>query len=869
MTELLREKRRAVRRRPLLAVLLVVAVAGVVSLAGSSFASSTTASCSTNGTLDATDPSVNGGRSNFEIDASVTGGTLKKPVFSAGANLTLDGSSPCIDWTTSAKGAGGNDSLMTGVLAKADKPSGSGDDSFTQGTSEGDTTPTISSGSIPPNKSDLQTFGVYRESNSSGKFLDLFWSRINAPSGTVDMDFELNKEVCDGTASHCSNNGSGQFVIPLRSDGDRLITYDLANGGTNPTISIYTWSGSATSGSWTNGTVISGASHEALGSINFDPIATADGGGLGAKSALTFGEVSISYKALFGTSGTSGCGSFGSVFLKSRSSNTFTDELKDFVAPEAVQITNCTTLATQASNPPSGTAQSIGGTITDQATLSNAQSPTNGIVFKAYGPFDVTTDAANDQCDPTPTTGNLRFTSSPIALTGPDSSGNYTASVPSSGTGSFTPASAGRYEWVASYAADSNNGASSGSCGDANEQSIVAPVTPTLATTASNGTTGQALGSAVNDRATLTGTAAQPNGSAAGGSITFKLYGPASTPTCVDTGTNANLVFTSDPFPVSGDRSGTTSYGPASYTPTAAGTYYWVASYSGNLPNTNARSGSCGDAGETSIVSPRLPTISTNASAGTVGVNVGTALDDTAHLGNTALEPDGTTQAQGTITFKLYGPATTATCINPGDSGANLVGVVTISVNGDADYKASNGTLQSGGTLSPTTAGTYYWTVAYSGDSPNTSPVSEGCGGANESSIVVKQNSTITTAQGWFPNDTATLDHSGGTVVFTLFKNNSTCTGTTGIVYGPTGDKSVVATGAGGTGPFKASTTNWTGSADSATVAPFQVTSVTSGDSYYWRAAYTSGDAQHKDVTSCVEVTTFTSLSNGSAVTSP
>ena len=38
---------------------------------------------------------------------------------------------------------------------------------------------------------------------------------------------------------------------------------------------------------------------------------------------------------------------------------------------------------------------------------------------------------------------------------------------------------------------------------------------------------------------------------------------------------------------------------------------------------------------------------------------------------------------------------------------------------------------------------------------------------------------------------------------------------------------------------------------------------------YYWKAVYTSGDAQHKDVTSCTEATTFTSLANGSPVTSP
>jgi len=105
-------------------------------------------------------------------------------------------------------------------------------------------------------------------------------------------------------------------------------------------------------------------------------------------------------------------------------------------------------------------------------------------------------------------------------------------------------------------------------------------------------------------------------------------------------------------------------------------------------------------------------------------------------------------------------------------------------------------------------------------------------------------------------------------VVFTLYKN-SACITAANVVYGPTGAKSVAGTGAGGTAPYKASTTNWTGSSDSGTVAPFSVTSVTGGDRYYWQAAYTSGDAQHKNVTSCTEATTFTSLDNGSSVTSP
>ena len=95
-------------------------------------------------------------------------------------------------------------------------------------------TPTIVFGSIPPNKSDLKAFGVYTE---SADFLELFWSRVQNPSGTTNMDFELNKPLCDGTAAQCANNGTAKtprYMTPKRSVGDKLITYDLSKGGTNP-----------------------------------------------------------------------------------------------------------------------------------------------------------------------------------------------------------------------------------------------------------------------------------------------------------------------------------------------------------------------------------------------------------------------------------------------------------------------------------------------------------------------------------------------------------------------------------------------------------------------------------------------------------
>jgi hypothetical protein len=692
----------------LMFAVVFVAGSGATTAVGTAPRTCTPVPSGSTNTLNAN--SVDGGYSNFEIDAASVGGTAKKPVNTLGANLTLDGSSPCLDWTTKGPGAGSGVAadLTSGVLVKPDKPTGTGDDSFTQGTSEGSTTPTIATGSIPPNKSDLKQFGIYKESNATGKFLNLFWTRVNAPSGTVDMDFELNKLSCDGTATMCSDNSPSNqpasYVTPLRSQGDRLITYDLASGGTVPTISIYTWTGNATSGSWTGQQVISGAGGEALGSINWSAIASGDSGGIGAQDPLTFGEVSISYKAIFGSGGTTGCGTFGSVYLKSRSSNTFTDELKDFVAPENVQITNCASLTTNASNQVTAQTLSATNTISDTATLSGASGATGKVVFTAYGPFDANSVASGDTC--TATTQAFTDGTAGVSLTGPDASGNYSA------TDSFLPTSAGRYEWIASYGGDPNNIAGPTGCKDANEFSLVKE-TPGLGTTLST----------------------------------------------------------------------------------------------------------------TSAINP----------------------GQTAH-DSSALTWNSTPIPTGSVTYTIYSENTCTTAATTGTGGMIDAQPAQVTVN-------ANGSVPNSGDVTFNLTGIYYWQASYSGDS-NYATQKSPC--LSEQLVVNQLNSTISTAQSWRPQDTATIDHSGGSVVFTLYKNDATCSDATKIAFGPTGSISVTGQGAGGTAPFQASTSNST----------FSVTATgLAGDTYYWKAAYTSGDTSHKNVTSCVESTMLT-LANGSSVTS-
>jgi Prealbumin-like fold domain len=250
--------------------------------------------------------------SNFEIDTD--------------ANLKVDHAAPSIDWAS------------VNETRQEDQPTGQQDDSFGEGTKEDTAVPTVVDGSIPNNKSDLLNFGVYLEDNAAGKFLNVFWQRVQEPSGTTNMDFEFNK----------SKTLSANGVTPVRSAGDILIQYDLTSGGTHPELFLSTW---VTTGSnslceangakvpcWGDRVNLTTAGL-GTGSINTSPIPGSESDGLGDISPRTFGEAQIDFDA-FGTGGDP-CAGFGSAYLKSRSSDSFTAALKDFIAPTPVDFNEC------------------------------------------------------------------------------------------------------------------------------------------------------------------------------------------------------------------------------------------------------------------------------------------------------------------------------------------------------------------------------------------------------------------------------------------------------------------------------------------------------------------------------------------------
>jgi len=366
----------------------------------------------------------------------------------------------------------------------------------------------------------------------------------------------------------------------------------------------------------------------------------------------------------------------------------------------------------------------VGVSVTDTANLTGGSSPTGSITFRLYGP------SATTVC----TSGNLVFTSTPVPVSG---AGSYPSPA-------FVPTTAGTYRWIASYSGDANNAAVAGACGDANETVVITQVTPSMSTTAS---AGGVVGVSVTDTANLSG------GASPTGTITFRLYGPSATAVC----TAGNLVFTSNAIPVNGNGSYPSAPG---FAPTTAGTYRWIASYSGDANNV-AVAGNCGDANETVVITQATPSMSTTASAGGA---IGVSVTDTATI-------SGGASPTGTVTFRLYGPSATAVC-----TAGNLVFTSNaIPVNGNGNYLSAPG-------FAPTAVGTYRWIASYSGDVNNVA-VAGNCGDANETVVITQATPSMTTvasaggAIGVSVTDTATLSGGftpTGNITFRLYGPSAT-----------------------------------------------------------------------------------------------
>ena len=486
---------------------------------------------------------------------------------------------------------------------------------------------------------------LYTDPNNGHKIAYFALERnANTGDGNVGFWFLQSSATC-ATAS-----GTAPFV-GTHTDGDLLIVSAFTKGGGVSVINAYRWNGGA-NGSL--GTTPIGTGGDCQGSTGLDSIcATTNGsappnlngpistpwvtsnktGGVGhtlEASEFFEGGVDLTAENL-----STEC--FATFIGDTRSSQSLTATLFDFAGGA---LGHCTTgLVTTPKDGSGGTIPagglSIGGgsvTATDSAALNvSGGSFTGTLSFHLCGPIAAATPPTNCQ------TGGT----SVAAATGVNpvtANGTYSSAA-------ATITAAGTYCWRANFDTTTPGVPNAVDPSDATSQTECFVVNPVPSGVTTNATPTVVLGNPINDTATLTGAATQPDGSPAGGTITFSLYGPSATAVC---GTPiATRVVT-----VSGNgnysaNSGAVPPGTGSLTPTAVGTYYWIAVYSGNPPNTTGSSTSCGDTGEVTTV--------TDTSSITTDQNW--LPQDTA----TVTTSSGNAPS-GTVTFTLY---ENATCTAP------------------------------------------------------------------------------------------------------------------------------------------------------------------------------------------------------------
>jgi hypothetical protein len=492
--------------------------------------------------------------------------------------------------------------------------------------------------------------------------------------------------------------GGGSGFTGVHRAGDLLVISDFSNGGGTSTITVYKWDPTCLKASGACGDVnlrtletstnarcgaAAGTGDPFCGIVNPGtitmPWSFTDKSGTPNNGALNgeFYEGGINLSLL-------GVGDecFSSVASETRSSTSTTATLKDFVLGG---FGTCGSTLTTTPKAGDGTAipadgLSIGtGSVTakDSAALSvtGVQNWTGNLQFYLCGPI------ASGTCD----TGGVPIGSS-IAVS------QATSQPIVSDAATLT--SAGRYCWRGDFTS-TKTGVPDASDHSSGECFTVNPVTPTLTTHAGAGPVD--LGQSITDTADLAGTATQPgtnggingtytsinatNALPANGSITFTAYGPDDCTT---------VASTSSAFTVSGDN----TYGPASFIPTAPGTYHWTAAYTGSSPNTNSQTDNtaCNQTREDVVVNQVQTTISTRQFV--------------FPQDKTTVSASGGGNLAGSVSFKLYD--TSANCTANGATGL-LYSEGPLSVSGATTAsKTTNNT-----SFRITSDRTVYWRVTY------------------------------------------------------------------------------------------------------------------------------------------------------------
>jgi hypothetical protein len=559
-------------------------------------------------------------------------------------------------------------------------------------------------GGLPDKDNLLHSFAA-RYTTTQGEVL-FFGSDRYDNSGDAQQGFWFFQ---NSIALGSNSVGGGTGFTGVHRAGDVLVVTDFSNGGGTSTITVYAWDPTCTKttgstagtcgdanlrikGTSTSANCASAAANDQFcGIVNPTNGTTApwpytDKSGNNTYLQGEFFEGGVNLTAL-------GLGDrcFASVAAESRASTSPTATLKDFTL---------------------GTFGTCGSSVTTQ------QSVSGGSTSIGTGSVSVSDSATVAITGVTTWSGTVQFRlrgpiGSPLQVTtdigGPVAVSNSTPTVQSA---TATVTAAGDYCWSAHFTS-ATTGVPDADDNQVNECFTVTPVTPALPTTAGEDVV---LGNPVTDTADLSGTSNQPGtpainpttaGAPAGGTITFTLLKNDCTTLATGTGTNPQSVT------VNGDG----TYGPVSFTPDAAGTYHWKATYTpatgdpNNLGSTF--NGDCSDAEETVVVLAVASSLTTAQSF---------IPNDSA----TVSAPAGGNLA-GSVKFEVF---------ESSDCSGTAIYTQTVDVSG-----ASPQTVHTTNTTVSTTAANVSWRVTYDSDNPAQEDIPATC--LEKTALAIDNDGTV------------------------------------------------------------------------------------------------------------------------------
>ena len=192
------------------------------------------------------------------------------------------------------------------------------DNSFKMGAKELDqSTWTCTAHKNPPNKADITNVWLANGTSDGKQYAYLSFLRNGGQpgfvQGNVHLDFEFNHATNKLTIGGCD-------LLPVRQDGDMVITFDADGGGHTFHWGAYRWTG----GTWV---ALADSARGVLwdAAMNISPAFSEPGVTSGA-----FGEAVLN---ITDTMGSFNCDAPAAAWMKTRASHSIDAELKDLVTP--------------------------------------------------------------------------------------------------------------------------------------------------------------------------------------------------------------------------------------------------------------------------------------------------------------------------------------------------------------------------------------------------------------------------------------------------------------------------------------------------------------------------------------------------------